>query len=86
METGVFSSSVSPSSNRWQAHLWPGLTSRISGARSQQTFMQCWQRVWKTQPAGGLVGLGTSPSSGIRCRVLAMSGSGMGMAEISDWV
>ena len=30
--------------------------------------------------------LGTSPSSGMRWRVRAVSGSGTGIADISDWV
>ena len=38
------------------------------------------------QPLGMCSGLGTSPSRGMRCLVLAVSGSGIGMAEIRDWV
>jgi hypothetical protein len=44
------------------------------------------QRVWKRQPLGGLMGLGTSPSSRMRLRLRSMTGSGMGTAESSAWV
>src|SRR3954467_71493 len=37
----------------------------------------------KRQPLGGLIGLGTSPSSTIRSRFAARSGSGIGTAESS---
>ena len=39
------------------------------------------QRVWKWQPGGGRIGLGTSPWSGMR--YLLTCGSGIGTAERS---
>ena len=39
------------------------------------------QRVWKWQPVGGRIGLGTSPCSGMRLRFTF--GSGIGTADSS---
>ncbi len=39
------------------------------------------QRVWKRHPDGGLIGLGTSPSSRMRLRLT--EGSGIGTADRS---
>ena len=74
-----FSSSLVRSA-KWQAAQWPLALSSKSGAWSEQ--MGNWaigQRVWKRQPLGGLIGLGTSPVRISRCR--CWRGSGLGMAE-----
>src|SRR5262245_42797199 len=70
--------------SRWQAARWPGAISRITGGISRQTGRACGQRVWKRQPDGGAIALGTSPSTatGARGRV----GSGSGTEAISAWV
>ena len=44
------------------------------------------QRVWKLQPGGGAIGLGTSPVRIRRSRRRSNAGSGIGTAEISAWV
>src|SRR4051794_1239373 len=65
------------SSGKWQAAKWPGDLDSSSGISLRQ---RCWspsdsteryfgQRVWKTQPDGGLIGLGRSPTSRIRSRL-----------------
>ena len=56
---------------------------------SSTSHLPCWkrgQRVWKRQPLGGLIGLGTSPSSTMRSRVALDIGVGIGTAESSAWV
>ena len=63
-----------------QALKWPGATSRRAGTASAQAGSATGQRVRKTQPEGGLAGLGTSP---LRIwRSALASGSGEGIAEI----
>ena len=56
------------------------------GTSTGQRSKTFGQRVWKTQPVGGLIGLGTSPLRMIRLRRASTSGSGLGTAEISAWV
>src|SRR5438094_10574613 len=75
---------------KWQAAKWPDFLASSLGLSSAQ--MPFWvafslasgQRVRKGQPDGGLNGLGTSPVSWVRLR--RWSGSGCGMADISDLV
>jgi hypothetical protein len=50
----------------------------------EQISLAMGQRVWNRQPEGGLIGLGTSPLSTIR--LLFFSGSGIGIADISETV
>src|SRR5215212_5597939 len=64
---------------RMQATVWWGETSRRSGSMREQSGMASGQRVWKRQPEGGLMGVGTSPFKTIRSRLRV--GSGTGMAE-----
>ena len=40
---------------RWQATLWPGITSFRSGAHSRHLSQACGQRVWNTQPLNSSV-------------------------------
>ena len=47
---------------------------------------EAYQRVWKRQPEGGLMGEGTSPCKTILCRVASTSGSGTGTADINAFV
>src|SRR5262249_60871149 len=65
----------------WQATQWSRETSFKTCSFSEQDGTRMEQRVWKRQPEGGLIGLGTSPSRMIRLRLTA--GSGMGTAESS---
>ena len=44
------------------------------------------QRGWKTQPEGGLIGLGTSPLTGWKMRSASTAGSGTGTAASNAWV
>ena len=46
---------------RWQATKCPSLPCFSSGALSRQRGSAIGQRVWKWQPCGGFIGLGTSP-------------------------
>ena len=48
---------------------WPVLTLRSSGSSVRQRSNTKGQRVWKRQPEGGLIGLGTSPRRMMRLRV-----------------
>ena len=66
---------------RRQAAAWFGASRRSSGSVSEQTSAAMGQRVWKWQPDGGLMGLGTSP-----CRIIFLrrtDGSGIGTADNS---
>src|SRR5436190_1144522 len=65
----------------WQATQCPCETSLSTCSFSEHEGTRSAQRVWKRQPDGGLMGLGTSPSSRIRLRF--MVGSGIGTAERS---
>src|SRR2546425_9291604 len=65
----------------WQATQWPRETSLSTCSFSEHDGTRSAQLVWKRHPEGGLIGLGTSPSSRIRLRF--MVGSGMGTAERS---
>ena len=76
------------SSARWHATRSPGPRPlsgivRKSGSSVRQRSMAIGQRVLKRQPVGGLIGLGTSPSSGIRRRTRSVVGSGIGADENS---
>src|SRR3989442_1126383 len=58
----------SSSIGMWQRMKWPGSSSARGGCScSQMAPILRGQRVWKTQPVGGLTALGTSPSSRMRC-------------------
>jgi hypothetical protein len=66
----------------WQAAAWP--FSRMGermGLFDPQRDSAKAQRVWKRQPAGGLIGFGGSPASGASC--VRLSGSMEGMAARS---
>src|SRR6266545_7161841 len=65
----------------WQATQCPGEICLRTCSFSEQEGTRMGQRVWNRQPDGGLIGLGTSPSSRIRLRLTA--GSGMGTADSS---
>src|SRR3989304_9315012 len=69
-----------------QAARCPGRISRRSGTPWLHCAMAMGQRGWKTQPGGGLSGLGTSPPRIVRSRVSSTAGSGMGTAESSALV
>jgi hypothetical protein len=59
----------------------------MSGGTSTLQRSWAWkQRVRNTQPLGGLIGLGRSPSSTIRDRPFCNLGSGIGTADSSEWV
>ena len=65
----------------WQLIRCPGSTSTSGGSvTSHRPRITRWQRVLKTQPVGGLAGLGISPSSRIRG---AASPSTLGTADSS---
>ena len=66
---------------RWQATQWPSLLRFSTGSSREHSALAIGQRVWKWQPDGGLMGLGTSPSSLIRLR--PTRGSGIGTADSS---
>ena len=70
---------------RWQATFLPS-ASRRSGSIVRQSGIAYGQRVWKRQPEGGSIGLGTSPVSTMRSRARSSTGSGTGTAESSDCV
>src|SRR5262249_5374100 len=65
----------------WQATQWRGEISLRTCSFSEQDGTRNEQRVWKRQPEGGLIGLGTSPSRRMRLRFIV--GSGIGTAERS---
>src|SRR5512143_3913828 len=70
---------------KWHAAQCPGFISRNSGSSiAQISNCAMGQRVWKRQPEGGFNGLGTSPLSTIRVRLIL--GSGIGMADINALV
>ena len=52
-----------------------------SGSTVVQISIAYEQRVWNRHPEGGLIGLGTSPSSTMRVRVRSTGGFGTGIAE-----
>ena len=55
---------------KWQATQWPSLLCLSWGATVlQRGNWAIGQRVWKWQPDGGLIGLGTSPCSRMRLRL-----------------
>src|SRR5690606_20690159 len=58
---------------------WPGATSSSGGTTSAHSFVAIGQRVRKTQPDGGFMGLGMSPWRMMRSRLTV--GSGMGTAD-----
>ena len=67
-----------------QALKWPGPTASSGGTTLAQASMASGQRVRKTQPEGGLAGLGMSP---LRiCRTPCAAGSGDGTAESRAFV
>src|ERR1700723_2994565 len=61
--------------SRWQAETWPSPTGRSSGSSTRQRSNANGQRVWKRQPVGGLIGLGTSPVRMMRWRFAVGSGT-----------
>ena len=63
--------------------MWPSAPAGLStgDCTSHSPFCAIGQRVWKWQPLGGRIGLGTSPCSGMRLRLTC--GSGMGTADSS---
>src|SRR5437660_10655918 len=65
----------------WHATQWPGENSLRTCSFSEHDGTRSEHRVWKRHPDGGLIGLGTSPSSRIRFRF--MVGSGIGTADSS---
>src|SRR5262249_21731306 len=65
----------------WQATQWPGEISFNTCSFTEHDGTRSAQRVWKRQPDGGLIGLGTSPSRMMRLRFTV--GSGIGTAESS---
>ena len=67
-----------------QATQWSLPTLTSFGFCAVHSLQQPWHRVWKQQPFGGLMGLGTSPSS-MSC-IAGMSGSGIGIAPSSAFV
>src|SRR5207249_1571767 len=66
-----------------QATQWLGRNSRNSGRTRWHSATASGQRGWKTQPGGGLIGLGTSPTTGRKARVASTVGSGTGTAPSS---
>src|SRR5437660_11233830 len=63
----------------WQSTQWPGEISLRTCSFSEHDGTRSEHRVWKRQPEGGLIGLGTSPSSRIRLRFIV--GSGIATAD-----
>src|SRR2546428_12214389 len=63
----------------WQATQCPGEISLSVCSFAEHDGTRSAQRVWNRQPEGGLIGLGTSPSSRIRLRFIV--GSGIGTAD-----
>src|SRR6266566_915289 len=66
-----------------QATQWLGRNSRNSGRTRWHSATASGQRGWKTQPGGGLIGLGTSPTTGRNARLASTVGSGTGTAARS---
>ena len=56
------------------------------GSSSAQISFAFQQRVRNRHPEGGLAGLGTSPSSMIRCALAALVGLAIGTADSSACV
>ena len=76
---------ISPA--KWQATLWRGPICSSGGSTLAQISCAIGQRVRNRQPDGGLIGLGTSPSSRIRSRRPPMAACfTSGTAESSAWV
>jgi hypothetical protein len=69
-----------------QATQCRGRNSRSSGRTCLHRSTAIGQRGWKTQPAGGLIGLGTSPLTGRNVRSASTLGSGTGTAASNAWV
>ena len=69
---------------KWQATQWPSSLCFSGGVSLHTRNCAIGQRVWKWQPRGGFIGLGTSPCRRIRLRFTF--GSGTGTAESSAWV
>src|SRR5206468_8367479 len=71
------------SRGKWHAATCPSWWGVSSGSASEQSG-SCARghRGWNRHPDGGLIGDGTSPSRMIRFFWAAMSGSGMGTADI----
>ena len=72
------------SSGKWQAAMAGSPLGASCG--SSTSHVPGWkrgQRGWKRQAAGGLIGLGTSPSSTIGLRARATFGFGIGTADSS---
>ena len=70
-------------STKWQATQWLGRAWRKTGSSAEQISWVMGQRVWNTQPEGGLAGLGTSPWRMVRWRWRSTAGWGTGTAEMS---
>src|ERR1051325_4996858 len=85
VRTGYANQRTGPGPAKWQAANCPGACS-TSGGTSVLQIGNCamGQRVWKTQPDGGLSGVGMSPLS--RIRLFFSDGSGIGTAESSAFV
>ena len=60
------------------ATVCPGANSRVGGTAFLHSSVASGQRGWKTQPLGGLSGLGSSPLMMERGRVRSITGSGIG--------
>ena len=65
---------------KWQAAQWPGPNVTRGGKVAQMSWA-FGQRVRKTQPLGGLTGLGRLPLT--PSHMVLRAGSGAGMARIS---
>lgn len=69
---------------RWHAHRWLGRTAVRFGPPTSQAPGVAKQRLAKRQPAGGSMGLGTSPFR--MMRLSKRRGSGEGIVDSSAWV
>ena len=70
----------------WQAATCAEACSSKAGSSVVQISVAHGHRVWKLQPGGGSIGLGTSPCSTSRSRAALRFGSGMGTADSSAFV
>ena len=82
---GVFYLIFFYSSGKWQAMRWFGFAPICISSGTCVRHLSCafQQRVLKTQPDGGLIGLGRSPVKMMRSRVRSDLGSGRGTADKS---
>ena len=67
----------------------PGASSIVTGSTtSHRPLMNRWQRVWNTQPAGGLAGLGISPAERDSRRLTSPStlGTADSSASVYGWL